>query len=255
MKIVSLFAAIFTIAKFAYADDDAYCPQKTGECNASEKPSKEIKGSLVEQFKDEIDCSGDVVIDNACTFTVKDFVFKIANRTNHDVYWWGSRTFNTGKGAGNKLSSDKVEEVESAKDTQFTISPNSGCWANLNTDIGTFYLMDSDNKVLCHANVRNDLTDTSNGSSGSNGNGDNTGSGSNNNGSNTGTGANGNNSTAGGNANGSSTTAPSATGTGKPATATTTKKPNETDGTLSRYFISSGALYLIILAITLYLNN
>ncbi|KAG4107257.1 hypothetical protein H8356DRAFT_974456 [Neocallimastix lanati (nom. inval.)] len=253
MKFLTLFAGVVAIANLAYAND-AYCPQTKGTCDKDEKPSKEIKGDLVEQIKDEIDCEGTVVVDNACTFTVQDFVFKFNNHTNHNVYWWGSRSFNKGTGAGNRLSSDVVEEVNEKADTSFTVSEDSNCWANLNTDIGTVYLMDDDNKVLCHAIVRSDLSDTSSGGSSGSGSGESGSSGGSTSGGSGTTGGNSGNGTTGGNSgSGTTTAAPtaSATTTNKP---TQTNKP-DTDGASSKFLISSGTLYLVMLALTLYLNH
>jgi len=254
MKFLTLIAGIVAIANLAYAND-AYCPQTKDHCDKKEEPSKEIKGDLVEQIKDEIDCDGTVVVENACSFTVKDFVFKFNNHTNHEVHWWGSKAFNKGTGAGSKLSTEVVKEVEEKTNTSFTLIQDENCWTNLNTDIGTVYLMDTDNKVLCHAIIRTDLADASSGGSSGSDESGSTGGSTGGNGTSGGNGTTGGNGTAGGN-NGSgatSTTAPAAT-TSNISKPTTTNKPN-TDGASSKYLISSSALYLMMFALTLYLNH
>jgi len=249
MKLLALLAVLATVANAGVViprDDDAYCPQTSGSCDASEKPDKEIKGDLEVQLSDEVTCSGTVVVDNACSFTVKDFKL-VLEKEHKDITWWASRVFNTGKGAGNQLSSDPVEAQSEAKDVTFTVNKDSGCWANMNSDVGTVYLMDGDKKVLCHANIRTDLKDDSNSGSNSGSSG-----GDDKNNSDTNTPAGG--STATPNPAGTATT------TTKPAGATTTKattsatnKP-EPDGSSSRYLVSSTAIYLALIALTYLLN-
>lgn len=244
MKSVTLFVALAAIAKIAYAgvaitprtdSDNAYCPQTTGKCNAENKPTKEIKGDLELQIGDEAKCSGTVVVENECEFKVKDFVLNLEGRENKNVYWWGSKVFNKGTGAGVKLSSKEVEEHEEKKDAEFSADENEGCWANLATDIGAVYLMDSEDNVICHAIIRNDLTDEKSGSSSSKASASTTVAPS-------GSGAAG--------ATGATTTAPAAATTTKKTTSTTTAatKPAD-DGSSSRYLISSSALYLVLFAI------
>jgi len=240
MKSVTLFVALAAIAKIAYAgvaitprtdSDNAYCPQTTGKCNAENKPTKEIKGALQLQIGDDAKCSGTVVVENECEFKVKDFVLNLEGRENKKVYWWGSKVFNKGTGAGVKLSSKEVEE-QKEEEAEFSADENEGCWANLTTDIGAVYLMDSEDNVICHAIIRNDLTDEKSGSSSSKASASSTVA------------------PSGSGAAGATTTAPAAATTTKKTTSTTTAatKPAD-DGSSSRYLISSSALYLVLFAI------
>jgi len=232
MKFLTVVAAL---ASVAYAQ---YCPITNGACDTSKVPSAARTGELTRQYlQDGFSCSGTVVVDNECQFTVKNF--QVVSPGSEQLKWYGAEVLNSSKG-GNLLSNEAVAQTGSPADIVVKTDHNPFCRASLIEHVGSISLMDEKWRVICVADIGAPTgASSSSGSSSGASSGASTGA-------STGATTGSSSSSSSGASNGSTVAGNS--------TSSTIKTSNNNSGAGARYAVPS-ALYAGLVSLFLYLRH